>query len=286
MLFRSTLLQRTSREGLQHERLRIEIGSGQFSEGWLLRPEGKGPFPSVLVVYYEPETSIGAGKEPLRDFALQLARRGFVTLSIGTPGGNAWKPELAGAPCQPLSYHAYVAANCWSLLAADPSVDPKRIGVLGHSYGGKWALFAAAFWEKFACVAVSDPGIVFDESRPNVNYWEPWYLGLDPKNPRTARGIPSTENPRTGPYKTLFESGRDLHELHALICPRPFFVSGGAEDPPSRWTALNHARKLNRLLGTGERIGMDSRPTHAPTLESNERIYAFFEWALGEPGTR
>jgi dipeptidyl aminopeptidase/acylaminoacyl peptidase len=42
--------------------------------------------------------------------------------------------------------------------------------VIGHSYGGKWALFSAALWDKFACVAVSDPGIVFDESRPNVNY--------------------------------------------------------------------------------------------------------------------
>ena len=33
--------------------------------------------------------------------------------------------------------------------------------------------------EKFAAVAVSDPGIVFDETRSNVNYWEPWYLGFD-----------------------------------------------------------------------------------------------------------
>ena len=45
-------------------------------------PDGHGPFPAVLVVFYEPETAIGRGK-PRLDFAYQLARRGFVALSIG-----------------------------------------------------------------------------------------------------------------------------------------------------------------------------------------------------------
>jgi len=161
-----------ARETFVRHRVRLEIAPGQTGEGWLLVPEGEGHFPAVLVLYYEPETSVGLGPEPLRDFGLQLARRGFVTLSIGTPGGNAWKPELGSAQCQPLSYHAYVAANCWRALANLPQVDSARIGVVGHSYGGKWAMFAGALWERFAAVAVSDPGIVFDETRPNVNYWE------------------------------------------------------------------------------------------------------------------
>ena len=37
-------------------------------------------------------------------------------------------------------------------------------------------------------------------------------------------------NPRTGAYKALVESGHDLQEVHALMAPRPFMVSGGAED--------------------------------------------------------
>jgi hypothetical protein len=207
------------RENFARHRIRLEIAPDQTGEGWLLVPEGKGPFPAVLVLYYEPETSIGQGKEPLRDFGLQLARRGFVTLSMGTPGGNAWKPELGSAQCQPLSFHAYVAANCWQALASLPQVDSARIGVVGHSYGGKWALFAGALWDKFAAVAVSDPGIVFDETRPNVNYWEPWYLGLDANGKRPKAGLPTPDNPRTGAYKRMVETGRDLHELHALNQP-------------------------------------------------------------------
>jgi len=276
----------TNRGDIVQRRVRLEIAPGQTGEGWLLSPEGKGPFPAVLVVYYEPETSVGLGKEPLRDFGLQLARRGFVTLNIGTPGGNAWKPEIGGALCQPLSFHAYVAANCWQALANLRGVDRSRIGIVGHSYGGKWALFAAALWEKFACVAVSDPGIVFDETRPNVNYWEPWYLGYDPQMKRPKAGLPSAENPRTGAYKTMIETGRDLHELHALIAPRPFLVSGGAEDPPSRWVALNHAVAVNRLLGRTNRVAMTSRKDHAPNEESNAQLYAFFQHFLLEDVAR
>ncbi|HXP62906.1 MAG TPA: hypothetical protein VN829_20565 [Dongiaceae bacterium] len=268
------------RENFARHRVRLEIAPGQTGDGWLLVPDGKGPFPAVLAVYYEPETTVGLGKEPLRDFGLQLARRGFVTLSMGTPGGNAWKPELGAAQCQPLSYHACVAANCWQALARLPQVDSARIGVVGHSYGGKWALFAGALWEKFAAVAVSDPGIVFDETRPNVNYWEPWYLGLDANEKRPKAGLPAADNPRTGAYKRMIETGRDLHELHALVAPRPFLVSGGSEDPPARWLALNHLVAVNQVLGYSNRVALTSRPAHPPTPESNEQLYAFFEYFL------
>lgn len=280
------VLRETRRESLTQRRVRVEIAPGQTEEGWLLLPDGAGKKPAVLVVYYEPETSAGLNpKEASRDFGWQLARRGFVTLSIGTPGGDAWKPEIGAAVCQPLSFHAYVAASCWRVLASLPDVDSQRIGIAGHSYGGKWALFAAALWEKFAAVAVSDPGIVFDESRPNVNYWEPWYLGLDPAVKRPKAGVPSADNPRTRAYKRLFESGRDLHELHALIAPRPFLVSGGSEDPPSRWVALNHLVEVNRLLRFKDRVALTSRKEHAPDAASNGALYAFFEHFL-EPATR
>jgi dienelactone hydrolase len=274
------ILSTTNREAFTQQRVRLETAPGQFGEGWLLVPPGEGPFPAVLVVFYEPETSIGLKTNSThRDFALQLTRRGFVTLSIGTPGGNAWKPDVGKAVCQPLSFHAYVAANAWNALASLPTVDSKRIGVVGHSYGGKWAMFAGALWDKFAAVAVSDPGIVFDESRSNVNYWEPWYLGLDFAATRKP-GIPSPQNPRTGAYREMIARGYDLHEIHALIAPRPFLVSGGAEDPASRWTALNHLVAVNHLLGYTNRVAMTTRPKHDPNDESNAVLLAFFEHFL------
>jgi hypothetical protein len=276
------VLSESHRETFTQRRVRLAVAPGQTIEGWLLVPDGApGRAPAVLVPFYEPETSVGLGERPMRDFARQLTRAGFVTLAIGTPAGDARRPDRGQVTAQPLSYYAYVAANAWTGLAALPYVDPARIGVVGHSYGGKWALFAGALWDRFAAVATSDPGIVFDETRPNVNYWEPWYLGLDPAVSRRP-GLPAADNPRTGPYARMIAEGRDLHELHALIAPRPFFVSGGAEDPPERWVALNHAVAVNALLGASERVGMSNRETHDPTALSNAQMVAFFQHALGK----
>ncbi|MCA1685320.1 MAG: prolyl oligopeptidase family serine peptidase, partial [Planctomycetia bacterium] len=166
------------RDGFEQRQVRVEVAQERTWNGYLLVPDGKGPFPAVLVVFYEPETAIGRGK-PGRDFAYQLARRGFVALSLGISPDQV-TPGKGYPNIQPLSYLAYVAANGYNALAHLPEVDPDRVGVMGHSYGGKWALFASCLYDKFACGVWSDPGVVFDESRPNVNYWEPWYLGWEP----------------------------------------------------------------------------------------------------------
>jgi len=64
------------------------------------------------------------------------------------------------------------------------------------------------------------------------------------------------------------------------MAPRPFLVSGGSEDPPERWRALNHSIAVNRLLGYENRVGMTNRSGHTPTAESNEQVYQFFDHFL------
>lgn len=273
-------LQEQRRDNFTQRHVRIQIAPDRSTDDcYLLKPDGDGPFPAVVVVYYESLTGIGLGKSPLRDFASQLARRGFVTLSLGSDPSTFY-PSENDAQLQPLSLHAYMAANCWQALANLPFVDARRIGIVGHSYGGKWAMFASCLFDKFACAAWSDGGIVFDESRAGINYWEPWYLGHEPGKPPRPKGIPDSEKPRTGAYKALVEQGLDLHELHALMAPRPFLVSGGAEDTPRRWPALNHTIAVNKLLGFSGRVAMTNRQGHSPTLESNEQVYRFFEHFL------
>ena len=61
------------RENFVQHRVRSSRPARQMLDGYLLVPEGRGPFPAVVVPYYDPETSIGL-KEPLRDFAVQLTR--------------------------------------------------------------------------------------------------------------------------------------------------------------------------------------------------------------------
>lgn len=278
------ILETTRRENFTQHKVRFRWTPSELTTGYLLIPDGSGKRPAVVTVYYEPESAIGQGAK-LRDYAYQLAKRGFVALSIGTTEATAAKtyalyyPSIEAAEVQPLSMLGYAAANAWHVLANRPEVDPDRIGIVGHSFGGKWAMFASCLFDKFACAAWSDPGIVFDEERGSVNYWEPWYLGYHPK-PWRKRGLITPENPARGLYPQLVKSGRDLHELHALMAPRPFLVSGGSEDPPRRWIPLNHTVAVNRVLGYENRVAMTNRPKHSPNEESNAVVYAFFEHFL------
>lgn len=282
------LVDSVQKDGYMQYTVKFNWLPNEETKGYLLVPESAGKKPAVISVYYEPETAIGVGK-PHRDYALQLAKRGFVTLSLGTSEASKnrtyslYYPSIEKAEVQPLSMLGYAAANAWYALAKSHEVDSTRIGIVGHSFGGKWAMFASTLFDKFACAAWSDPGIVFDEARGSVNYWEPWYLGYHPK-PWRKRGMITKENPVVGLYPRLVEDGYDLHELHALMAPRPFLVSGGSEDPPSRWIPLNHTIAVNDLLGYENRVAMTNRPEHSPNEQANEVVYLFFEYFLKYKG--
>lgn len=286
-------LETIEKDGYVQHHVHVQISpEGKVADGYLLIPPGKGPFPAVLVPFYEPLTSIGEGPQGkgrgTHDYGLQLVNRGFVTLSIGTPGsvekiGLDTRQLLVEAGVeqrrQPLTLLAYTSVNCHTALAQMPEVDPQRIGIIGLSYGGKWSMFSSCLYDKFACAVWSDPGIVFNEKNANVNYWEPWYLGYDPTTKRKP-GVPSAENPRTGLYKELVDAGEDLVDFHALMAPRPVLVSGGTEDPPRNWIALNHLVAVNEVLGHKQRVALTARSGHIPTAEALELELAFLEYWL------
>ena len=268
-------------ETFTRQKVEVEVAPGRLAgTQYLLVPDGKGPFPAVLVTWYGSEDSAGLTDKyrGVVDFGYQLAKRGFVALCLGNVG--------AEKNVQPLSSLAYAAANACNALANLAEVDPARIGVVGHSFGGKWAMFASCLYDRFACAVWVDPGIVWNEKDSNANYWEKWYLGYEfdrPEKEQRTPGIVREDHPRTGAYRTLLAEGHDLHELHALMAPRPFLVSGGAQDRPEHWTALNRTIALNDFLGYTERVAMTMRNGHTPTPESNAQVYAFFQHFLGEP---
>ena len=137
--------------------------------GNLTVPEGKGPFPAVIVLAgsgpfdrngdVDARTVAAANatgqsapalSSTYRDIAYALAREGFVTLrydkrGIGNStgeGGDFPEPSLR-------DLKAAVA-----FLKDNPAVDPGRIALVGHSIGGLWALMEAAEEPEIAAVCL------------------------------------------------------------------------------------------------------------------------------------
>ena len=279
------IVEKEKRENFVQYKVRFYWTPIEQTTGYLLIPDKKGEKPAVISVFYEPETAIGKSDKTNRDFAYQLTKQGFITLSIGTSQStkegiySIYYPSYENATLQPLSALAYAAANALEALAKVENVNPDKIGIIGHSFGGKWAMFASCLYEKFAAAVWIDPGIVFDETKgANVNYWEPWYLGYYPP-PWNNTWSSDGDNSR-GVYRDLRERRHDLHELHTLMAPRPFLVSGGSSDPIERWAALNHSVEVIKLLGYTHRVAMTNRVEHEPNEESNEIVYSFLEWFL------
>ncbi|MDH5604494.1 MAG: sialidase, partial [Cyclobacteriaceae bacterium] len=110
------------RENIIQYKISFQWTPVERTTGYLLVPEGSKNSPAVVTVFYEPETAIGEGK-PDRDFAIQLAQRGFVTLSVGSTETTnnetyaTYYPGRDSATVEPLSMLAYAASSAWQLLA-------------------------------------------------------------------------------------------------------------------------------------------------------------------------
>ncbi len=92
---------------------------------------------------------VGYGQTPNRNYAMELAERGYVTLAPDYPGFGDYV-----ATRKELYERGYVSCSmkgiwnhmrCVDLLQGMPEVDPERIGCIGHSLGGHNTLFVGVF---------------------------------------------------------------------------------------------------------------------------------------------
>jgi hypothetical protein len=109
-------------------------------------------------------------------------------------------------------------------LQTDPDVDGKKVGVMGHSRGGKAALVAMVDDPRFAIGFISSSGAGgadlyrrnYGETTGNIDGVSEfhWFAGNFMKY--GAAGHSTNEMPV------------DSHEFIALVAPRPVFIGGGA----------------------------------------------------------
>jgi hypothetical protein len=225
------------------------------------------PLPVVLVPYYDVDTPAGrnmGGRQTTpvgtRAFGHLAVQQGMAAVAIRwfgeSYGENSSEvvanletrhPDVTG-----LGKWVWDSQRLLDYIQTRPEFDSQRIGMIGHSLGGKMTLYAAAMDERIRAAVSSEPGIGLGFS----NYDDFWYLG------EKIREVPP---------------GSDHQELLALIAPRPFLLIGGdSADTDKSWHYINAARQVYSLLGRPENIGyVNHRKGHSPTPES---VSVAMEW--------
>ena len=155
---------------------------------YLGKPEGKGPFPAMVLVH-------GGGGQAFANWADMWAKRGYVALAMDTAGCGPNKIRLVdGGPDQtdlekfmklPYSsvqdmwtYQAVAAViRGHSLLASLPEVDANRIGITGISWGGYLTCIVAGMDHRLKCaIPVYGSGYLWEDSA-----WLNQFKELGPK---------------------------------------------------------------------------------------------------------
>lgn len=132
--------------------------------GTVLVPEGKGPFPAVVFV-----TGSGAqdrdeslmGHRPFLVIADALARHGIASLRYDDRGAGESEGDHFGSTEADFTTDALAGI---AFLAAQPEIDPKALGILGHSEGGLIGPRAAILDDRIDfLVLLAPPGEPLDQ---------------------------------------------------------------------------------------------------------------------------
>ena len=258
-------------------------------------PKGvRGRMPAVVAPFYFPEAMLG--EDPATGgvecpyarrsgtnltfyaaikYMADLARRGYVTASadayyITYPDGegdgsfSCWKragealardwPGWTGVG--KLAFDTRLVVD---LLANHPSVDAGRIGMIGHSLGGKMAFYAGMLDPRVKVVVASDFGINWDQT----NWQDVWYWGA---KAAVAR-----------------EGGLGHADLMSASGGKPFLLIAGKYDNAESWKTMLSARGYEKHPARRRIINHATghRPPGWATAEGYRFLDAFLKFDSG-----
>lgn len=152
--------QRNSGE-LEYRKITYESEPGDAVPAWVIRKRGlAGLRPGMLCLHQTTKVGkdepAGIAGKPTLHYAQELAERGFVVIAPDYPslGENKSDPYKMG-------YISTSMKGIWNhsraidVLISEYSVDPRRIGSIGHSLGGHNSLFLAVFEPRVRAIVTS-----------------------------------------------------------------------------------------------------------------------------------
>ncbi|MDY7085957.1 MAG: S9 family peptidase [Actinomycetota bacterium] len=138
--------------------------------GWLFRPDGEGPFPTVLWFHGGPEAQERPGHGPLFQ---SLVDRGIAVLAPNVRGSSGFGRSFVNADNLALRYAAIEdVRSCVRHLTDSNISDISRLGIMGRSYGGYLTLAALTTFPDMFAVGIDVCGM--SNFATFYEHTEPW----------------------------------------------------------------------------------------------------------------
>jgi cephalosporin-C deacetylase-like acetyl esterase len=215
-------------------------------------PDGKGPFPGVLLPCGHSDN--GKAAEAYQRAAISLAQNGMAVLCYdpigqgerlqllrpGNKGGTGEHTQigigalLAGQSCA--GYRIWDGIRSLDYLASRPEIDAKRLGCTGNSGGGTMTAYLMALDDRIACAAPSC----------YITSLERLIATIGPQD---------AEQNITG--QTAF--GMEHADYLTMRAPRATLMCVATQDYfdiTGAWTSFREASLLYGKLGHGERVAI------------------------------
>ena len=256
--------------GYVRRKLSIAVAAGDRMPFYLLIPKGLekgGKRVPAIVCFYG--TTSGAGKETTvglsgarpgsrpernRAFAIDMVEAGFVAVAPDwlrdgerlPPSGRPYDTTAFYERFPDWSIHgkdAWDTSRLIDYLQTLDFIDPERIGMVGHSYGGHSTIFTAALDPRIKAAVANGPVSDFIHHGPH------WAV---PKGGGNSQSLPGMRPYVLDPTKP---APLTFYEMTALIAPRPLLVGQAVgERRPMEEENAAAVGEVYRALGAGDGV--------------------------------
>lgn len=270
------------RDGYRIEKVVYESRNNHHVTATLYLPDGKGPFPGVLMPI--GHSSNGKAADYIQRGSILLAKNGLAVLTYDPIGQGerrqlldpAGKPTISSSTNEhtlvgigallngesTATYRVWDGIMSLNYLASRPEIDPKRLGCTGCSGGGTMTSYLMALDDRIVAAAPSC----------YITSLERLFATIGPQD--AEQNIPG---------QVAF--GMEHADYLFLRAPKPTLICAATQDffdIKGTWTSFREAKQFYDVLGHSERVDLiETNTKHGYPKPQREAVTRFMRrWLL------